>query len=88
MPKWRIALYLLAFALITGTLGHAFDPRLYWVIPIGAGFLVVFFAALNWLVRDPDRRTRLRPYAKWLILAAVLGNVILLLFKIYGTKGR
>ena len=85
-PKWRLALYVVALATITVLMGHTFGSELYWGIPIAAGFLFLVFVGINHLVRDPERRARLAPYAKWLIWAAVLGNIILFGGDYWGKK--
>ena len=85
-PKWRLGVYILAVAAITAFLGHQFGAKLYWGIPVGVGFLVFFFIGINCLVRDRDRRARLAPYAKWLIWAAVMGNIILIVWGHWSKK--
>jgi len=85
-PKWRWAVYVLALAAITVFFGHQFRTELYWGIPIGAGSLVLFFVGINRLVRDPERRARLAPYAKWLIWAGILGNIILFVWDHWAKK--
>ena len=87
-PKWRWGAYVLVLVAIIGFLGHQFDTRLYWGIPIVTGLLILFFIGINWLVRDPERRLRLAPYAKWLILAAVVINIFLFFWDNFGDKGR
>ena len=80
-PRWRWGVYLLALAAITVFFGHEFGRELYWGIPLGTGFLVFLFFGINWLVRNPERRSRLVPYAKWLILAGIIGNILLFIWK-------
>lgn len=85
-PKWRWGVYCLILAIITILFGHEFGKELYWGIPIGVGFLLLFFFGVNWLVRNPERRASLAPYAKWLILAGILGNIILFIWKHYNGR--
>ena len=81
-----MALYVVLLGFVTFGMGRAFDPNLYWGIPLCAFLLFLMFVGINWLVRDAERRARLVPYAKWLILAGVIGNVILFVWKHWGLQ--
>lgn len=85
-PKWRSLLYIIALGIITWLLGSRFDRMLYFAVPIAAGFIILFIAGINKVVRDPHRRSQLMPHAKWLICAAIIGNVLITVWKILGRK--